>query len=345
MIGKENLPPHASERDFRDPRVFRSGEYYYAIIGSKDTSGNGQVLCYRSQDLLNWGFASVVAKSGGEVGSTWECPDLFRLGNRDVLLVSPQHSKGRAAGFLNTHSSVYMVGDLDPDTWHLQYDRFFPVDYGFDFYAPQTTIDNWGRRILMAWMNKWETADPLQSGGHGWSGAMTLPREVIIVGDKLYFRPVAEIAKYRQNEFALTGLRLIGEKTLETSGDSYEIMLSAAPEDASEFGLRLRLGATEETVLSYNTLTGVFRFNRDKSGRGPKGVRTTRIGLSEGRLKLRIFVDRCSLEVFLNDGEKVMTGRIYPGKQSLGIGLFSSGGWSTFDLKKWDLSVKHLTPA
>jgi len=103
-----------------------------------------------------------------------------------------------------------------------------------------------------------------------------------------------------------------GEKVLETKGDCYELQISFVAREAEEFGLKLRVSNKEETVISYDSAEQVLKFNRDQSGLGPQGERRTGISLINGKLKLRIFVDKSSIEIFINEGEKVMTGRIYP---------------------------------
>jgi beta-fructofuranosidase len=91
-----------------------------------------------------------------------------------------------------------MIGNLDYNVGKFEYNDFYPVDYGFNFYAPQTTIDSKGRRIVIGWMTMWEKEYPTHSNGHNWAGAMTIPREIILNDNKLYFKPVDEIENYRK---------------------------------------------------------------------------------------------------------------------------------------------------
>ena len=53
------------------------------------------------------------------------------------------------------------------------------VDYGFDFYAPQTMETEDGRRILIAWMQSWD--NPMYPDTQRYSGMMTIPRELSIL--------------------------------------------------------------------------------------------------------------------------------------------------------------------
>jgi beta-fructofuranosidase len=128
-----------------------------------------------------------------------------------------------------------------------------------------------------------------------------------------------------------------GEREIETGGDSYELQVVFEAGSAEEFGLKLRVGEEEETVLSYRPDDGLFRFNRERSGIGPGGERRVSVELAEGRLSLRIFVDKSSVEAFIGDGEYVLTGRIYPRPQSLGIKVFAKGLCKLKSLRKWDI--------
>jgi beta-fructofuranosidase len=307
------------------------------LIGSKDNNENGQVLLYQSQDLYKWEYVNCIAKSHGNMGNTWECPEIFQLKNKDVLMVSPQYLKAKGNDYNNLHSTIYMLGNLNLNKEEFAFAEFLPVDYGFDFYAPQTLLDSKGRHIMVGWMDMWETPKPTQRNEHNWAGAMTLPREIILVGNRLNFMPVDEIKDYRQSEYYINNLKLNGEEILNAYGDSYELEVCFDVINAHKFGLKLRVSDVEETILYYNVEEKLFYFNRDKSGNGITGERRTNIALIDNKLRLRIFVDKSSVEVFINSGEKVMTGRIYPSKDAIGIQAFSEGD-CILTLKKWDIA-------
>ncbi|QYR22305.1 glycoside hydrolase family 32 protein [Paenibacillus sp. sptzw28] len=336
VIGYDGIPDGISQKDFRDPKVFMLGGRYYAVLGSNDGQGNGLVLLYRSDDLLQWTYVNVLAASDGSFGDNWECPDLFRLGVKDVFMLSPQRMPSQGEAYRNLHSTMYVVGKFDPAEGRFHFERYAPVDHGFDFYAPQSTIDDKGRRIVIGWMDMWETEMPTQNDHH-WAGAMSLPREAVLDRERVLFRPVQEIEAYRYNPFELQDLTLEGERDIESGGDSYELQIVFEAGNAEEFGVKLRVGGEEETVLSYRPDDGLFRFNRERAGIGPGGERRVQVGLAEGRLSLRIFVDKSSVEAFIGDGEYVVTGRIYPRPQSLGIKVFAKGLCKLESFRKWDI--------
>ncbi|MBU5440923.1 glycoside hydrolase family 32 protein [Paenibacillus sp. MSJ-34] len=338
VIPVSQIPEGASLKDFRDPKVFERNGCYYTVIGSNDGKERGIVLLYRSADLQQWDFVNIIAQGDSRLGANWECPDLFPLEDRDVLILSPERMPAQGNDYHNGNSTVYMLGRLDTEEGKFRYDSYEPVDCGFDFYAPQTCEDSTGRRIIVGWMENWTTEIPTQQDHH-WAGAMTLPREVVVAGDKLHFLPLEEIKRYRLSPYEVTDVELDGERMLECSGDCYELEAVFEALDAEEFGLLLRKQGQEETVVAYRPSEQLVRFNRDRSGIGPQGERRTNVALQNGRLALRIFVDRSSVEVFIQEGEKVMTGRIYPGAQSVGIGVFARGMCRLVSLRKWDIRV------
>ncbi len=338
IIGQNEIPSDASRSDFRDPKVIMRDGIYYMLVGSMDTLGLGQILLYKSQDLKNWKFVNILLHNDGTVGrGTWECPDLFSLGERDVLIFSPQFMQSRGYEFKNLHSAVYWVGYFNIEKGIFEGGEPIALDSGFDFYAPQVLVDERGRRILTAWMDMWESPMPTADLGHNWAGAMVLPREIILAGDKLHFKPIDEIENYRSNEFTLENVTVKGEYILPVDGDCYELDAEFVCIGEDSFGLKVRTGAKEETVLRFIPEENLFEFNRNHSGKGSGGVRQTKVDIKNKRLQLRVFVDKSSVEVFVNHGEKVLSGRIYPDKNSKGIVLFSDGRVHLDWLKKWDL--------
>ena len=337
VIGTADIPAGVSKSDIRDPKVFKREENYYMILGSNNGYDRGQGVVYTSSDLKKWKFLNIIGSHKDDMGNNWECPDLFELEGRDILIVSLQHF-GEGSDLKTHHEVVYSIGDFDASTGRFEFEDHQKIDMGFDFYAPQTTIDSKGRRLIVAWMNNWNTENPTHVLNHKWAGAMTMPREIKLVGEQLYFLPIDEIKKYRKNEFSLEHMLINGLKRLNSGGDCYEINIKFLPIKSNIFGVKLRTDyKEEETVLSYNIQDKVFSFNRDKSGIGPKGKCQTKVELKDGILDLRIFVDKCSVEIFINNGQKVMTGLIYPSEDSKGIALFSDGECEILSLKKWEL--------
>jgi beta-fructofuranosidase len=170
--------PAEGSGDFRDPKVTKIGDTWHMVLGSgKD--GVGKILRYTSTDLLHWNDAGVLYQNGAH-GAVLECPDFFPLNDGYVLLFSRM---GRAS-----HSAVFVMGDFDGQTFTPK-EEYMP-EAGPHFYAPQTFLDDRGRRILIAWLYSWSIRpDP----GAAYNGALTVPREVRCQDDgRLTLYPVEE---------------------------------------------------------------------------------------------------------------------------------------------------------
>ncbi|MCQ4086054.1 glycoside hydrolase family 32 protein [Saccharibacillus sp. JS10] len=333
---------------FRDPKIWQHEDIYYCILGSQTTDRqSGQVLLYRSADLINWTFISVIA--GGQettekLGYMWECPDLFALGDQDVLVCSPQGMAKDGDLYHNLHQSGCMLGKLDYATGKFEHGDLQLLDYGFDFYAPQTTLDEQGRRIVIAWMAMWEDKMPEQA--RGWAGAMTIPRVLTIEDGQIRTRPLPELSKLRGKSVHYTNEKLLsslaansqsvepdssiytGRQFAGVSGEYTELEIEFEAGTATSFGIAMRVGESsgEETVLSYDCQQQKLTLDRERSGAGSGGIRRAPLSLQNGILKLRIFIDRSSVEVFAGDGEVAMSARIYPGVDSTGIRFFAKDG-------------------
>lgn len=323
---------------FRDPKVWKHEEMYYVVIGSKTKANTGQVLLYRSPDLMNWEFVNVMAKATGNFGFMWECPDLFNLNGKDVLVMSPQGMKPEGDLYHNIHQAGYVIGNLDYDTGLLSYGAFQLLDFGFDFYAPQTMVDDKGRRILIAWMSMWE--DQMPTKEFGWAGAMTLPRVVEMQGDRLITKPVPELKELRENEVSYNRKIVDKELSLEgVSGDCVELEMLIDMKKATQFSLKMRMNELEkeETVLRYDVNNSRLTLDRNQSGQGEGGIRNVNLDLKENKIHLNIFIDKSSVEVFVNGGEQVITSRIFPNEKSKDICFLSEGEVELVYLNKWDL--------
>ncbi len=113
VLDGQGLPEGCSQEDFRDPKVWKEGEKYYMAVGNRTADGDGQALLYRSDDLKQWEFLCILDQSMGEYGKMWECPDFFPLGEKHVLLVSPQDMRAQGYEFHNGNNSVFLSGHYE----------------------------------------------------------------------------------------------------------------------------------------------------------------------------------------------------------------------------------------
>lgn len=142
----------------------------------------------------------------------WECPDFFALKDKHVLICSPQDMKARKYEFHNGHNSVYFLGDYDANRCRFSKEQPHTLDYGMDFYAPQTTELPDGRRIMIAWMKSWDAC--VIPNSQDWQGMMTFPRELEIKENRIWQNPVNELENYYQNPRCYEHAEIEGETVL-----------------------------------------------------------------------------------------------------------------------------------
>lgn len=321
---------------FRDPKVWQHDGTYYCVLGSRTKDHTGQVLLYKSNDLQKWDFVAVSAKKEENGGFMWECPDFFHLGEKDVLVMSPQGVKPEENNFHNLHQAVYVFGELDYETGKFTHGDFYMLDAGFDFYAPQTLEDPEGRRVMIGWMDMWESEMPTQA--HGFCGAMTIPRVLVPDGDRLLVQPLPELAELRKEEIYTENESISAKRTFDSvSGTCIEMKLEVDVKDTDAFRVNFRCGNDEKTVLEWSRQESIVTLDRTASGVGVSGTRTVEVK-DQDRLILHFFLDQSSAEIFINNGEAVMTARIYPEETSDGIEFEAEGKAVIERLWKWDLN-------
>ncbi|WP_379134231.1 glycoside hydrolase family 32 protein [Paenibacillus sp. sgz500958] len=329
--------PDEGNVGFRDPKVWSHEGTWYMILGSgKD--GTGKALLYKSADLYDWQYIGAAAESDGTQGDMWECPDLFALDGSHVLLLSPMNMEGS--------KNLYMTGEMDYSTG-----RFTPMvqgklDYGPDFYAAQSFQDDKGRRILIAWMDRWGSKMAQES--RGWYGAMTLPRELRLKKDGTLVQiPVPELAKLRRDEVIASDQLLMNGQSMmwqtpDNQGFEWIAEFDFAGSLAERLNMKLLVSADEgeETLIDY--IAGERRLILDCSRSGQGDVQINEVILPETgstRLKLHVFVDRSSIEIFVNDGDVVITSRVYPSALTGELQFKSHGG----DIKLSSLNLWNLS--
>ncbi len=331
-----NMAPHYSVlnfslKDFRDPFVWKQSDRYYALVGAQyEKTKDGAVLLFKSKDLRNWVFINITAiGASGEMGYMWESPGFFHICDDDVLIISPQGIKPHGKMFLNKYQSGWFIGKLDYDTGKFkQKGPFGLFDYGFDFYAPQVIKTPDGKYVLIAWLDMQDTKMPETE--EGWAGMMSIPRELKIVNGKIVTVPYSGLKVLRHDSANYKDQKLNGSREFNRiNGSSYELIVTADLTQAKSFAVKLRASSSQETVLRYDKESKLLKLNRDKSSSTPNhlltGEREASLPLVDNLLKLHIFVDKSSVEIFANDGQVVMSSRIYPDKNGNDVKFVSDG--------------------
>ncbi|PTL13324.1 glycoside hydrolase family 32 protein [Staphylococcus haemolyticus] len=295
--------PEDNTHHFRDPKVWRNGDSYYMIVGSQNKDELGRIIMYRSVDLLNWEYIGPVNESNGQQteGYMWECPDLFELDDKYVFLFSPQGMNAEKEQYLNLFQNGYFVGNLDYESHKFTRGEFKELDHGHDFYAPQTMQAPDGRRILIGWMAMWESEIPEKQDG--WSGALTLPRELYLKNNHLYMRPVSELTALRINDGTHNSLNLNQPRLLLNDKYHAEINLKGPNKN---FNIEFKSANNQLISLTYDALSHKFSLYRfDKGDYRYSIIKDSDI------INLQLYLDTSSVEIFINDGESVFTERYY----------------------------------
>ena len=317
-----------------DPFGWVEGDTYYAISG-----GENPGVAKSSTLEGEWKFTGDLFAHGIEgvsINEDVSCADLFELGGKDVLL-----------GISHEIGCRYYIGEWKDE-------QFYPESHAQMswadnlFFAPESLVDDKGRRIMWAWIM--DGPDFELRMDHGWSGTMSLPRVLTLGDDGLLRMDVPEeIEALRYNAVKKENITIPSgaEIALEgISGNSLELILDMDSAEASQFGVKVCVSpdGEEETVIFYDAAEGKLKVDTRNSGPEdtPKGVEAGPFELKDGeRLKLRVFIDKSVIEVFANSRQAVVR-RIYPSRaDSLGVRLFSTGG----DTQVHTLDAWEIAPA
>lgn len=326
--------------EFRDPKVFwHEPTRKWVMVLS--LAAEHRMRFYGSPDLKQWTQLSEFGPAAA-VGGVWECPDLFELpvdgdaGNtRWVLIVNL--NPGAIAGGSGTQ---YFIGRFDgtrftPDDTQTRW-----ADYGKDFYAAVSFGDvpaSDGRRLWLGWMNNWLYGNQIPTSP--WRSAQSIPRTLSLTktatGIRLAQTPVQELQKLRGAPIRVASQPIAaGSASLAAkgiAGKALEIVAKFEAGTAAEFGLKIRTGGKEETVIGVDARAGQLFVDRTKSGNvdfRPEftGRHAAPITLDKGRVRLHVFVDWSSVEVFAQGGTAVITDQVFPAADSEGVALYAVGG-------------------
>ena len=341
VITGDALPAGSSPYDFRDPKLLRLPDgSYRALIANDGDDGGGRILCFDSPDAIQWRFTGVLAENRGRLGQMWECPDLFELDGQQVLLVSSQDMLPKDFEYHNGNGAFYLLGKLDKGNRFVESCNH-AADYGIDFYAPQTVLTPDGRRIMIGWMQNWDTCN-LHTRSKPWFGQMSLPRELSVKNGILYQNPILELKQLRCDEAIYENV-LLGDDEITlpgVSGRTVELEVEVAPtgEHYNRFAIRFAKNREFQTSVSFRPHESVLKIDRKFSGsrRAIIHQRRAKLDHDHGRIKLRLILDRFSAEVFVNDGEKVLSATIYTDLRADGISFFADGE-VCFNVKKYAL--------
>jgi fructan beta-fructosidase len=335
---------------FRDPQVWwdEQNQRWLMIIALPNQR---RVSFYTSPDMKAWEYLSDFGGVGALEGS-WEVPDLIQLpvegdasDQRWVLMCG-----------MGPNRVQYFIGDWDGTQFTLDpaangTDPHW-LDYGPDYYAARTYRDYdevEDRTVLMAWMGNWEYANWVPT--YWGKGILALPRELELRstpdGLQIFQHPISEFESLRGDSAQIDSLDLDGVRPLTEftpARNTYEIEASFAVTDPqAKFGLRLAINGRYGISVGYDASTSELFIDRTHPENGsviPDFAKyvTAPLQALDGMIRLHIYVDQSSVEVFANDGEVTLSAVMFPNADNTGIELFAEGGSARLtDFQAWEL--------
>lgn len=266
----------------RDPKVWRGKNAWYMVLGST-VDKNGRLLFYKSSDLKTWQYLNYCEKDG--FGWMWECPDFFEIDGKGVTIFSPMGFFNDGNGYDSV--AVCMLSSFDENTGKMELSEDYQLfDYGIDLYAPQSTTDKDGNRVVIAWARMPEAV--ITEKGE-WCGMMCIPRIVDVKNNHVYIRPHTNV----KNSFVtkLSAPKKSGYmlKTTLKNGESINVGGYVIKRENDKI--------TTDRSKVFN-IKGNYRL-----------IAETPV-INDG-YELEIYVDEHLVEVFINNGEYVISNVVY----------------------------------
>ncbi len=266
----------------RDPKVWHGKDAWYIVLGSTFDK-NGRLLFYKSSDLKTWQYLNYCEKDG--FGWMWECPDFFEIDGKGVTIFSPMGFFNDGNGYDSV--AVCMLSSFDENTGKMELSENYQLfDYGIDLYAPQSTTDEDGNRVVIAWARMPEAV--ITEKGE-WCGMMCIPRIVDVKNNHVYIRPHTNV----KNSFVtkLSAPKKSGYmlKTILKNGESINVGGYVIKRENDKI--------TTDRSEVFN-IKGNYRL-----------IAETPV-INDG-YELEIYVDEHLVEVFINNGEYVISNVVY----------------------------------
>lgn len=339
--GTAPVLPNPGVRDFRDPKVIRDEERGRWVMTLAE---NDKVGFYHSTDLRSWAYVSGFVKGGIGV---LECPDLFRItaGDGTVKWVLGVSANGKGSGLPNTYA--YWTGSFDGTAFTADAADPQWLDHGWDWYAAVTFDKHQAdgavdprTRYALGWLNNWDYANITPTiDSDGFNGTDSIVREITLkrTASGAYYlasQPIAALDDHVSRTVHLGDLEVTGTRVLDYRGRAYEVTCEITWDQLAGAGLQLRRspdGGRHVDAGIYGDYAFLNRrptVNPDASGRWQES--RSPFDPSARTVKLRILVDRTSVEMFVDDGRYVHSSEVFPYLIDTGLALFTIDGTAVF---------------
>ena len=290
---------------FRDPKVFKGNHHdYFMVLGAQKIDGKGAVALASSCDGVHWSIKGNLAET--QKYEMVECPDLFELDGEYVLMFNPQE-RDNEKDVCGVSFSAYKITEFDekmamvddPDL-----DQYCRLDQGFDFYAPQTFCDHKGRRIMFGWMSRMnETQEQIFAAEEKNIHCLTLPRVLHVKNGRLYQMVPEEFECLKGKDIPL---EMSTEKEIRAVFPKKGAFIKLSGTDL-ERGLSICF-AEDGTKIFYEGNEKKFTFVRYDWVNKTEEQKSFQIEILHS---MELWIDQSSIEIFLNEGEYVLSSRIY----------------------------------
>lgn len=340
VLTSADLPEGFSKFDFRDPKIWREADGTYSAVTVCCTEdGSGSAVLFQSPDGVDWHFVTVLERCNNEYGRMWECPDFFELEGKHILMVGPMEMQAKGE-FHNGHNVIAFIGNYDKATHVFTRENVQLMDCGIDFYATQTTLAPDGRRLMTAWLQTWSDAMD-QPKDCKWFGQLIFPRKLHLKDGRIVQTPAKELDTAHGNCIRHENVLIQQETELNgVKGRVADLTVNVHPGEYRSFTIKLAADQEYHTSLTYDPYSSILTLDRSYAGSRADIVhaRSCKVRRQNGALKLRILLDKNSVEVFVNDGEQTMTAWIYTPQTADGI-TFAADGKATATVEQYELNL------
>ncbi len=331
--GKDSLP-----YDFRDPKIYKEEDGLWAAVVGGSLHNRGRILLYRSEDLANWYLASVLYTCDEDWARMVECPELLKLDGKYLVLISLIHYIGEVP----TYHAFHMIGKIINDVFHPEI--IDKTDFGDDFYAAQTFVDESGRRILIAWTKAYP--DHNTTIDRNWAGIHTIPRQLSLNDEgRLKMEPVHEVRSLRTDsdpQIVANKLRVTSEsESFELPSDSFELKIRFRPEDLKK-GFELMVGSPQEfgehVSFGFSSERRFFIRVSTVTRSDSSYHETLPLDDSKDTIDLHVFFDRSIIEVFADNYTISGTRKFRTTELKKELTLLASSGDLVESMSVWQMS-------
>ncbi len=316
-------------KDFRDPKVLwhEASKHWVMVLAVAD-----RIDFYTSKNLKEWQYSSSFGKEEGSHGGVWECPDLIEMNiegsktKKWVLIVSIGNGGPNGGS-----ATQYFVGDFNGANFKNDNNKetILWLDYGPDDYAGVTWSNTGNQKLFIGWMSNWNYAQVVPT--KSWRSAMTLPRELQLkntsAGNRLFSSPAKNLEKLRLQKHFVSKY-----KPNMTNGlNEYILSFNLSQSTATSFGVSFLNHKNEILKVGYDKTNNQFYIDRSKAGDNSfsqsfPGKSTAPRLLKNHIVKLHVFIDHSSVELFADDGSVVLTSVFFPKETLYQAQLYNEGG-------------------